>query len=296
MKRNSKFVPITIRVECEKKIAIHEVKPEQFILNLNGGIPEITQQDVNPKYGRCQNCKERGRRSLILTGLVSFVLIAILAMQLYLYDKTIDVVETIIGNSPQVSGQVSRINNFPRLSDPKFSDLERNRETGEISANLRSQYPEGTPSDVRGTDYDNNSTNSKFDATTDQIATSILNGRITAAEVENLLSALNELSSATGTEERQKIMEGMSRTTLSQLIQFGLLDSPSKEIVSMVDKSNKVIRLPDSVLDQYRSDYGISAIPEVNSWVESGEMINLPFPGGGNVDSIKAYEEFGLYF
>jgi hypothetical protein len=57
----------------------------------------------------------------------------------------------------------------------------------------------------------------------------------------------------------------------------------------------KVIMLPGSVIDKFRTHDGISSIPENTSWQARGNpTVHLPLPGGGDIQNVTDLEKFGL--
>lgn len=57
----------------------------------------------------------------------------------------------------------------------------------------------------------------------------------------------------------------------------------------------KIIMLPPSVVDNYRTHDGIASIPENSSWQARGNpVVHLPLPGGGDIQNVTDLERFGL--
>lgn len=57
---------------------------------------------------------------------------------------------------------------------------------------------------------------------------------------------------------------------------------------------HRIIRLPDSVVEQYRGKDGIPSIPEANSWAATGNVVRIPPPGGGDLKSPEDFARFGI--
>jgi hypothetical protein len=113
-------------------------------------------------------------------------------------------------------------------------------------------------------------------------------------EAMMLLTNLQDIG-AKGEKVTPDMLSGLPHEVAQVLFESGVIQKSDEDKAdSPAGTPYRIIRLPDSIMDNYRGKDGIPTIPERNSWASTGNYVSLPLPGGGDIKSPEVMKEFGL--
>jgi len=111
---------------------------------------------------------------------------------------------------------------------------------------------------------------------------------MTAQDAMDILNQLEEIGKSGG-EITPEMLASLPHEIANLLVEQGLVSEDAPDGIPY-----RIIRMPPSVLDQYRGEDGIPSIPEANSWAATGNYVRIPLPGGGDINEPDDLKEFGL--
>lgn len=116
------------------------------------------------------------------------------------------------------------------------------------------------------------------------------------AEAQELLKTLEQIKSqaAEGGELTPELLKQLPMDVARQLVGTGIATVSAKERTERAQRMARIVRLPATIINQYRGRDGIASIPEQDSWVANAGRISIPLPGGGDVLEPGMLKEFGL--
>lgn len=142
-------------------------------------------------------------------------------------------------------------------------------------------------------------TGSDATALKNQVATSLKQSGMSKEDAERALREISMLSPSQLSEASLDSLPPNVRQLLLDQIAADK-DSKSTEAKNTDESSqggvpNKLIMLPQQVVDNYRGHDGISSLPENSSWQARGNpSVRLPLPGGGDIKSVDDLKAFGV--
>lgn len=119
---------------------------------------------------------------------------------------------------------------------------------------------------------------------------------MSAAEAQDLLRQLEEIKTKTadGSELPLELLRKLPAEVAERLVGTGIATVSPQDRKSRAERQARIVRLPPSIINQYRDRTGIASIPESDSWVANGGRISIPLPGGGDITSPDIMTQFGL--
>ncbi|MGH0003673.1 hypothetical protein ACQU0X_26650 [Pseudovibrio ascidiaceicola] len=127
-----------------------------------------------------------------------------------------------------------------------------------------------------------------------------INQELVATMAQNLIS--QGLTHEEGTSMLEALDRIRNQETLSQEDLENLSPKLRELLVNLTPETpdaqspleNRIISMPPHVRDEHRGKSGVPTIPESNSWAALGGNVQIPFPGGGDIDSPEMFKYFGL--
>ena len=119
---------------------------------------------------------------------------------------------------------------------------------------------------------------------------------MSAAEAQDLLRQLEEIKTKTadGSELPLELLRKLPAEVAERLVGTGIATVSPQDRKDRAQRQARIVRLPASIINQYRDRTGIASIPESDSWVANGGRISIPLPGGGDITSPDIMTQFGL--
>ncbi|MGY3582016.1 hypothetical protein ACVIGB_001061 [Bradyrhizobium sp. USDA 4341] len=117
-----------------------------------------------------------------------------------------------------------------------------------------------------------------------------------ATEAQELLRQLEEIKTMTadGSELPVELLRKLPSEVAARLVGTGIATVSPQDRKERAQKQARIVRLPASIINQYRDRTGIASIPESDSWVANGGRVSIPLPGGGDITSPDVMTQFGL--
>jgi len=114
-----------------------------------------------------------------------------------------------------------------------------------------------------------------------------------ATELELMKQALAILTA--GNKLTPEQAEGLPHDLAARLRAAGAIQTLEEAAaIAGPEATYSIVRLPTHVIDSHRDADGIPTIPQENSWVARGGVVNVPLPGGGDITSPDDFDLFGL--
>jgi hypothetical protein len=119
---------------------------------------------------------------------------------------------------------------------------------------------------------------------------------MSASEAQELLRQLEEIKTKTadGSELPIELLRKLPAEVAARLVGTGIATVSPQDRKERAQRQARIVRLPPSIINQYRDRTGIASIPESDSWVANGGRVSIPLPGGGDITSPDVMNQFGL--
>lgn len=119
---------------------------------------------------------------------------------------------------------------------------------------------------------------------------------MSASEAQELLRQLEEIKTKTadGSELPVELLRKLPAEVAARLVGTGIATVSPQDRKERAQRQARIVRLPASIINQFRDRTGIASIPESDSWVANGGRVSIPLPGGGDITSPDVMTQFGL--
>lgn len=116
------------------------------------------------------------------------------------------------------------------------------------------------------------------------------------AQAQELLKTLEQIKTQAteGGELTPDLLKQLPMDVARRLVSTGIATVTPQERIERAQRMARIVRLPASIINNYRGKDGIASIPEQDTWVANKGRITIPLPGGGDILEPGILKEFGL--